>query len=70
MGAGDIVLLHTDGLAEHARGEHAYFPGQLEQTLRRIKGRGAAAIFDAIKEDLLAFGDPSDDISLVVIKRT
>jgi len=70
MGAGDIVLLHTDGLVEHARGETSYFPDRLEETVRRIKEQGAAAIFNAIKEDLLAFSDPSDDISLVVIKRT
>jgi serine phosphatase RsbU (regulator of sigma subunit) len=70
MGAGDILLLHTDGLTEHSRGEDAYFPGRLEETMRRVKHEGAAAIFDAIKADLLEFNAPSDDISVVVIKRT
>jgi serine phosphatase RsbU (regulator of sigma subunit) len=70
MGVGDIVLLHTDGLVEHSRGEDYYFPDRLEQTLRRVKEQSCAAIFDAIKQDLLAFSEPSDDISIVVIKRT
>jgi serine phosphatase RsbU (regulator of sigma subunit) len=70
MGAGDIVLLHTDGLVDHSRGEERYFPDRLEQTLRQVKRQGCTAIFAAIKEDLLEFSAPSDDISIVVIKRT
>jgi len=69
MGAGDILLLHTDGLAEHQHGEHDYFPGRMEQTVRRVKDGTARAIYEAIIEDLVAFGEPADDISLVVIKR-
>jgi serine phosphatase RsbU (regulator of sigma subunit) len=70
MGKGDILLLYTDGLAEHRRDAEDYFPARLEQTLRGVKGQPAAGIFDAIKADLLAFSEPSDDVSLVVIKRT
>jgi serine phosphatase RsbU (regulator of sigma subunit) len=70
MGAGDILLLHTDGLAEHRHGEQDYFPSHVEQTVRRVKDRPARAIYEAIREDLVAFGQPADDISLVVIKRT
>jgi serine phosphatase RsbU (regulator of sigma subunit) len=68
MGAGDILLLHTDGLSEHARKGEPYFPHHLEQKVREVKGQGAQAIFEAIKTDLLAFSEPSDDISIVVIK--
>jgi serine phosphatase RsbU (regulator of sigma subunit) len=68
MGAGDILLLHTDGLVEHARGDEAYFPHYLENTLRQVKDRNAMQILDAIESDLLAFNRPSDDISIVVIK--
>ena len=68
MGAGDILLLHTDGLVEHSRGEEPYFPGRLEDVLRQVKDRSARQILDAIEEDLLAFNTPSDDISVVVIK--
>lgn len=70
MGSGDILLLHTDGLADHRRGEEPYFPARLEATVRRARDLPAAGIFDAITEDLLTFSAPADDISLVVIKRT
>ena len=68
MGAGDILLLHTDGLIEHSRGDEPYFPGRLENVLRAVKDQSARDILDAIYEDMLAFNKPSDDISVVVIK--
>jgi serine phosphatase RsbU (regulator of sigma subunit) len=69
MSPGDILILHSDGLAEHRRGEEAYFPRHLEEALRRVKYRPAQAIYEAVIEDLTSFGNPADDISLVVIKR-
>lgn len=70
MGAGDILLLHTDGLAEHRNeADDVYYPAQLERKLREVKDQTAAEIFDAIRADLLTFGNPADDITLVVIKR-
>jgi serine phosphatase RsbU (regulator of sigma subunit) len=68
MGEGDILLLHTDGLSEHCRGSESYFPARLEQKIREVKDLTAAGIFDAVTGDVLAFAEPSDDISLVVIK--
>ncbi len=70
MGSGDILLLYTDGLVEHSREDTPYFPGRLERKVREVKHQTAWGIFEAIKEDLLAFSAPCDDISLVVIKRT
>ena len=70
MGEGDILLLHTDGLTEHSRDGDDYFPWLLEQKIREVKHQTAAQIFDAVIADLQAFSDPSDDVSLVVIKRT
>jgi serine phosphatase RsbU (regulator of sigma subunit) len=69
MGQGDILLLHTDGLAEHVRGDEEYFPTRLEAVIREAKQGTAREIFEAVKADLLAFSPPADDISLVVIKR-
>jgi serine phosphatase RsbU (regulator of sigma subunit) len=70
MGAGDILLLHTDGLMEHCNADDCdYYPGCLEQKLRDVKHQTAAEIFDAIRTEVLAFSKPRDDISLVVIKR-
>jgi serine phosphatase RsbU (regulator of sigma subunit) len=71
MGAGDILLLHSDGLLEHGKThDDGYFPHHLERKLREVKHLGAREIFDAVRDDLRIFADPSDDISIVVIKRT
>ena len=69
MGTGDILLLYTDGLLDHARGDEAYFPQHLEQKIRELKHLGARDIFDGIKTHLLDFADLVDDVSVVVIKR-
>ncbi len=54
MGTGDILLLYTDGLLEHARGSEPYFPQRLEQKdPRRSSTREPREIFDAIKLHLL-----------------
>ena len=70
MGAGDILLLYTDGLLEHAKSGELYFPHHLEQTIRNVRYESARSIFEAIKKDTLDFAPASDDISVVVIKRT
>lgn len=69
MGDGDILLLTTDGITEHQRGDADYVPGRLEDVLRRVKDESAAGIFEAITADVLQFNEPADDISLVVIKK-
>jgi serine phosphatase RsbU (regulator of sigma subunit) len=68
MGRGDILLMHSDGLTEHEGPNGGYFPGPLEQKLREVKHLGARQIYEAIKSDLVAFAEPMDDVSLVVIK--
>jgi serine phosphatase RsbU (regulator of sigma subunit) len=70
MGRGDILLLYTDGLLDHTRGEEEYFPRHLEQLLREVKHQPAREIFEAIKTSSRDFAPPNDDISVVVIKRT
>jgi serine phosphatase RsbU (regulator of sigma subunit) len=69
MGGGDILLLYTDGLNEHRRDEEPYFPSHLERAVREVKHLGAREIYDTIMRDMLAFADPADDVSLVVIKK-
>jgi len=68
MGAGDILLLHTDGLSEHSRRDAPYVPRALEHRLREVKHQSAREIYTAIMDDVREFNAPSDDISLVVIK--
>jgi hypothetical protein len=70
MGNGDILVLYTDGLLEHGKESRLYFPSRLEQTVREVKHSKARDIVEAVKDDLIAFSDPTDDISIVVIKRT
>lgn len=67
MGRGDILLLATDGLLEHSDGD--YVPARLEQVVRATKGESADYIVQAITEDVVAFGAPTDDVSIVIIKR-
>ena len=69
MGRGDILLLYTDGLSEHAVGDRTFAPQTLEATIRRVKDRSAKEIVAAIREDMLRFASPQDDMSLVVVKR-
>jgi serine phosphatase RsbU (regulator of sigma subunit) len=66
---GDIFLLHTDGVAEHTNGREDYFPRRFEEKIREVKHESAAEIFHNIVADMSSFGEPSDDLSLVVIKR-
>ncbi|NIM11226.1 MAG: SpoIIE family protein phosphatase [Candidatus Aminicenantes bacterium] len=70
MGEGDILLLYTDGLSEHCDEKNClYFAERLEDTLKRIKNESASDIYAQIKENLLSFAEPSDDITFVVIKK-
>ena len=69
IGSGDTMLLYTDGLLEHAKGEEDYFPTHLEKVLRETKDSTAREIFSAIREDAQSFARPEDDVSFVVIKR-
>ena len=67
LGAGDVLLLYTDGLSEHA--DDRYFSGGVERLVREHKGHSAREIYEAIMADALGFDAPSDDMTLVVVKR-
>ena len=69
MGTGDILLLFTDGVTEHANGKESYAPEQLEKAIRSAKNGSARDIFEAVRDDMMGFARLSDDVSLVVIKR-
>jgi serine phosphatase RsbU (regulator of sigma subunit) len=70
MGRGDLLLLQTDGLYEHADGDRAYTPRRLEAAIRRVKNLPPKEIVTAIRDDMLRFAPPQDDTSIVIIKRT
>ena len=44
-------------------------PVTLEQTIRRVRHQDARGIYAAIVDDLQSFAPPTDDVSVVVIKR-
>ena len=67
LGSGDILLLATDGLTEHVEGR--FVAEELERCLDRAKARPATDICASLKESVLSFGPPTDDITFVVIKR-
>jgi serine phosphatase RsbU (regulator of sigma subunit) len=69
MGSGDILLLYTDGLQEHTRGDDPYFPDRLEHTIRGAKHFSATDIVHTVLDDLQTFANPADDVSLVAIKK-
>ena len=69
MSSGDILLLCTDGVSEHANRNEDYAPKRLETAIRGSKNGTAREIFEAVRDDLVAFARPSDDVTLVVIKR-
>ena len=69
MGSNDILLLYTDGLAELANGGEQFVATHLEKVLRRVKRLPARDIFDTVVAEAVAFSEPEDDLSLVVIKR-
>lgn len=70
MGQGDILLLYTDGLSEHCCDDDcSFFPDRLQNILKQIKNDSAKEIYYQLKEEILKFAPPSDDISFVVIKK-
>jgi serine phosphatase RsbU (regulator of sigma subunit) len=66
LSPGDMLLLFTDGLAEH--GDGAFFPERVERLLADHAHEPAAAICEHLKQELLAFAPPRDDISAVLIQ--
>ena len=67
LAVGDILLLATDGLTEHAGG--TYFPGEVERLLAGMPHESAAEICRRLREDLVRHAPPEDDVSVVVIRK-
>ncbi len=65
---GDLLILHTDGLSEHADGD--YFPKEAEKLLAKAHNSSAEEICRRLSENLASFAPPQDDVTLVVIKRS
>jgi serine phosphatase RsbU (regulator of sigma subunit) len=68
LNRGDILLLFTDGLAEHD--DDRFFPARVETLLRDCPGCSSAEICERITHQIKDCADPQDDITVVVIQRT
>lgn len=70
MSPGDILLLLTDGIADHQHDTgRAFVPDTLENTLREAKHLSAKGIYEKVYNAAISFSSPDDDMSIVVIKR-
>ena len=65
---GDTLLLLTDGLAEHDQG--GFFPTAVEQLLVEAADVSVDRLCGRLREAILERAAPSDDISVVAIRRT
>jgi len=68
LAPGDILVLSTDGLAEHGGGD--FISDVLEDLLRDVAAENAGAICRRIEQAVVQHGKPEDDITAVVVKRT
>ena len=69
LGAGDRLVLFTDGASEARRGEEEFGEERLAAFIVAHRGLGAADLQEKIVEELTAFtsGNFSDDVTLVVV---
>jgi len=74
LGAGDALVLFTDGLTEARDGAgREYGEERLDEVLRGCTPAPAAEVLGSCRADLaahLAGGRPSDDLTLMVVRRT
>lgn len=68
LAGGDLLFLYTDGLSEHAAGK--YFPQVVEKGLAGLDDESAQSVCERLRDDLMAYEEPQDDISFVVIRKT
>jgi len=67
---GDFLILFTDGLIDHTKGNSKFLPNQLEKILQKHKKKKAKRICQIIKEEIYFFNSQlDDDISYVIIKK-
>ncbi len=67
MGHGDVLLLYTDGLLDPLS---PFTQAQLERAVSRTVQGSAREICDALVQERKAVAEQTDDLSLVVIKRS
>jgi len=70
LGAGDLVLVYTDGLTEARRGDELFGVPRVREVLDRHGERRAGDIVRALLEAVRDWADrPLDDLTVVVVKQ-
>jgi sigma-B regulation protein RsbU (phosphoserine phosphatase) len=70
LGAGDVVVLHTDGLTEARRGDELFGAGRVRDVLDMNAGRRATDVLEALIRAVREFTDrPLDDLTIVVLRQ-
>lgn len=70
LGAGDVVVVHTDGLTEARRGDTLFGTERVAAVLERCAGRRAVDILQALLDEVRAYTDrPLDDLTVVVLRQ-
>jgi serine phosphatase RsbU (regulator of sigma subunit) len=68
--AGDVVVVHTDGLTEARRGDEMFGTEGLRAILDETHGRRAGDILEALLAGVRSYTDgPLDDLTVVVLKQ-
>ncbi len=70
LGAGDLVLLYTDGVTESRNGKEIFGDVRLGQLVRTMGGLPAAAVAEGVERVARDFagGGPVDDIAVLVVR--
>lgn len=73
MGAGDVMLLYSDGVTEACNPAGEEFEDRVKEILIEKRGESAAAIVQSVHEAVAAWiagQPPADDITVVAARRT
>jgi sigma-B regulation protein RsbU (phosphoserine phosphatase) len=70
LGPGDVVVFYTDGVVEGRQGDEFYGEERVAALLAAHRESGAAAVAEALVEDVVAFQEslPRDDVAVVVLE--
>ncbi|HXV61492.1 MAG TPA: PP2C family protein-serine/threonine phosphatase [Vicinamibacteria bacterium] len=69
IGSGDMLLLCTDGVTDHASGKAPYIDDRLEAFFRAHKDRPIDEFVDSLAADIREFAPLHDDASFVVVRK-
>ena len=71
LGAGDAIVLYTDGVTEARRGPEQFGEGRLLETLSGLAGRSADEIAGGLEAAVAGFRRSArDDTAILVVRAT